>query len=140
MKKRLFKTTIEQSNLNEFTLTTLRIITGLLMLGLHGLGKIPPSEKFLEGVTNLGFPMAGFFAWAAGLSEFIGGVLLVIGLLTRPAALFIAITMLVAAFGKHIEDPIKVKELALLYFAIAIIFASRGAGRWSLDYFINRKL
>lgn len=140
MKKNLFKVTIENTKLNEATLTTLRIMVGLLMAGLHGLGKFPPSEKFIEGVASLGFPMPVMFAWAAGVTEFIGGILLAFGLFTRPVAVFLAFTMLVAAFGKHIDDPIKVKEMALLYFSIAIIFASRGAGQWSLDNLISKKL
>lgn len=139
MKNFLLKVTLEKSSLDEVSLTTLRIIMGLLMVGLHGLGKMPPSDKFIEGVTSLGFPMPVVFAWAAALSEYIGGLLLAFGLFTRPAALFLAFTMLVAAFGKHLEDPMKVKELSLLYFSIAIIFASRGAGRWSLDNLISKR-
>lgn len=140
MKKSFFKVTIENSNHNEATLTALRIIAGLLMAFLHGAGKFPPSEKFIEGVASLGFPMPVLFAWAAGSTEFIGGILLAVGLLTRPVAILLAFTMLVAAFGKHIDDPMKVKEMALLYFSIAIIFASRGAGKWSLDNLISKKL
>lgn len=141
MKNFLFKTTAENTTLNEATLTLLRIAAGLLMAGLHGMGKVPPSEKFIEGVTALGFPAPVLFAWAAGLAELVGGIFLAIGLFTRPAALLIAVTMLVAAFGKHLEDPMKIKELSLIYFSIALIFATRGAGKWSIDHLIygNRK-
>ncbi len=139
MKKHIFKTTIENNFINEFSITLLRIIPALMMAFLHGMGKTPPSEKFLAGVEGLGFPMPAFFAWAAALTEFVGGLFLAIGLLTRPAALLMTITMVVAAFGRHLNDPMDVKEMSLLYLVIALTFACRGAGRWSVDNFLSKK-
>lgn len=137
IKRILFKTTEENTIFNEASVTALRIIAGLLMAYLHGMGKVPPSEKLIEGVSGLGFPAPGLFAWLAGLAELIGGIFLAIGFLTRPSAFFLFFTMLVAAFGRHAADPIDVKELALLYMFIAIIFMARGASRWSVDRFIK---
>ena len=137
IKKRLFKVTPESSFFNEATLTALRIVAGLLMAGLHGLGKVPPSEKLISGVESLGFPSPYLFAWLAGLAELLGGIFLAIGFLTRPSAFFMAFTMFVAAFGKHLADPFDVKELSLLYLVIALIFVTRGAGKWSVDNFIK---
>ncbi|MBY0414163.1 MAG: DoxX family protein [Bdellovibrionales bacterium] len=137
IKKLLCKTTPESSLFNEATLTILRVVTGLLMAGLHGSGKVPPSEGLIEGVGALGFPYPAVFAWLAGLAELVGGIFLVFGFLTRPSALLIAFTMLVAAFGKHAVDPWQVKELALLYMAIALVFTTKGSGRFSVDHFIK---
>lgn len=137
IKKLLFKTTPESSLLNETSLLALRVIAGLLMASLHGFGKIPPSDKLIGGVQSLGFPMPVLFAWAAALAELIGGVFLVVGFMTRPAALFMAFTMLVAAFGVHLADPWDVKELSLLYFGVSLIFATRGAGKFSIDHFMK---
>ena len=117
----------------------MRLFAGLSMALAHGLGKLPPSERFVEGVAKLGFPAPAFFAWAAGLSEFLGGLLLAIGLFTRPAAAMILITMLVAGLHRHAQDPFKDKEKAFLYAAIALACLGLGAGRASLDHFRERR-
>ncbi|HRP62333.1 MAG TPA: DoxX family protein [Phycisphaerales bacterium] len=117
-------------------LTLLRIAAGLLMAP-HGWGKIPPSGQFLDGVSEMGFPMPIVFAWGAALSEFVGGLLLAAGLFTRPAAFMMAGTMVVAAFVAHAGDPISVREMALLYLFIAIAFMFNGSGRFGLDRFLR---
>lgn len=140
MIKKLFcRTSPENSFSNEVTITVLRVVVGLLMASLHGIGKVPPSERFIGGVEGMGFPMPVVFAWLAGLTELVGGVLLAIGLFTRPSAFLLLITMLVAAFGKHMADPLDVKELALMYAAVSLIFVTKGAGRISIDHFLGRK-
>ncbi len=113
--------------------TLLRIFAGASMALAHGLGKLPPSEQFVGGVAKLGFPAPDVFAWAASLAEFLGGVFLALGLFTRLSSLFVALTMLTAAFGVHLNDPFQKKELALLYLAVALCFLLKGAGDWSLD-------
>lgn len=120
-------------------LALLRVFAGLALAFGHGIGKVPPSAGFVEGVGKLGFPAPGFFAWAAGLSEFAGGLLLAPGLLTRPAAFFILFTMLVAGFIRHAADPFAVKEKAFLYAFVALLFLLAGAGKYSLDALIRRK-
>lgn len=105
----------------------------------HGLGKTPPPAPLVEGLSAMGFPMPEVFAWLAALSEFAGGILLALGLLTRPAALFMTVTMGVAAFVAHASDPFEKKEMALLYLFISLFFLLHGAGRWSVDYIITKK-
>jgi len=109
-------------------------MTGLGM-AYHGYGKVfgGNMHKMAEGVAAMGFPAPEFFAWAAALSEFAGGILLALGLFTRPAALFILITMGVAAFIKHGADPFQKKELALAYFVAAGALALMGAGKYAFD-------
>ena len=114
-------------------LLVLRLGFGLALMFGHGLGKIPPEPGFVELTGSLGFPVPVLFAWAAGLSEFLGGLLLALGLLTRPAGLFVAITLAVAAFVQHAGDPFGDRELALAYFVVGIAFAVMGAGRYALD-------
>jgi putative oxidoreductase len=120
-------------------LLLLRLFTGLAMALAHGLGKLPPSDRFVDGVAELGFPFPVVFAWAAGLAEFVGGLLLAAGLATRPAAFFVAFTMAVAAFGRHADDPFAVQERALLFLAISVAFLLIGAGRYSADALISRR-
>jgi putative oxidoreductase len=116
------------------------------MVGLgiahHGYGKIFGGhlDKFAESVSQMGFPMPMTFAWAAALSEFVGGILLILGLGTRFAAFFVFITMGVALFDHHRLDPLKVKELAAAYWAITGTLILTGPGQWSLDnLFISKR-
>ena len=139
MKKYLFSG-IDNSISTDLSLAAFRLFSGLALAFGHGLGKIPPSERFINGTGELGFPFPSFFAHAAGISEFIGGLLLAFGLFTRPSALFVAITMFVAAFIKHADDSFGSAEKAYLYLGIALVYLIIGSGRYSLDNLFRRKL
>jgi putative oxidoreductase len=119
-------------------------LTGLLLAVGHGLKKWPPPDFFIGGVQKLGFPAPTFFAWMAVLSEVVGGFLLALGLLTRPAAFLVAGTMLVAAFGQHLGDPMfpsqtnpVSKEPAILFLLPALALLFTGSGRYGIDYFLR---
>jgi putative oxidoreductase len=86
----------------------------------------------------MGFPAPKLFAWAASLSEFLGGICIALGLFTRPAALFVFTTMAVAIFIKHGQDPFKRKELAMAYWTISGALMGLGAGKFSLDHLIHK--
>lgn len=120
-------------------LLILRLFTGLAMAFAHGLHKIPPSQRFVESVGKLGFPIPELFAWAAGCAEFFGGLLLATGLMTRPASFFIAVTMFVAAFMRHAADPFTGKEKALLFGVVAVAFLLIGSGKYGIDALIRRR-
>lgn len=121
-------------------LLILRVLAGLMMAS-HGYGKIfnGRMEGFTETVAEMGFPFPAFFAWAAALSELLGGLLLAAGLATRVAAFFIFCTMSVAAFIRHAPDPFSVTEKSLLYWTIALSIIFIGAGKYSIDYLIRKK-
>lgn len=113
-------------------------MVGLFMAFGHGLAKIPPSGLFVDGVMAMGFPLPIAFAWAASFSEFAGGILLALGLFTRPSAFMIASTMFVAGVIRHASDPFRQKELAFLYLVIALLFLVHGGGKWSIDRFLRK--
>jgi putative oxidoreductase len=115
-----------------------RIGFGLSMFFLHGMGKFPPSEGFISGIGAMGFPAPELFAWASFVAEGVASLLVAVGLLTRPAALLIAINMGVAFFIKHSADGFDVKEKALLFLLFGLIYLFAGAGRFSLDRLIKR--
>lgn len=119
-------------------LLVLRVFAGLSLALAHGIRKLPPSERFVGGVVEMGFPLPELFAWAAGLSEFGGGLLLAAGLLTRPASFFILVTMLVAGLIRE-SGPYADRELALLFAAVAVLFLLAGSGRFGLDALIHRR-
>ncbi len=132
----LFSGTDSGSSVAELGLTLLRVFAGVALALAHGLGKLPPSEGFVEGIGNMGFPAPGLFAWLSGIAEFFGGLLLAAGLLVRPAALLVAANMFVAVVFMHIltrGDPFAGYELALFFFFTAVAFALKGGGRYSID-------
>jgi putative oxidoreductase len=116
----------------------LRLWLGAMMLW-HGLPKFGRMEMFQKRVAELGFPMPEFFAWAAALSEVLGGVALLLGLGLRFVLPFVFVTMVVAAFGAHAADPFARKELPLTYAVLVAALWLLGAGRWSLDAWLSRQ-
>ena len=119
-------------------LTLLRIFAGVALLMGHGMGKVPPSEGFINNTANLGFPIPTLFAWAAALAESLGGAFLALGFMTRVSSFFILCTMATALLGVHRADPFQKQELAFLYFFIALAHLIMGAGDWSLDRFLRK--
>jgi putative oxidoreductase len=75
--------------------------------------------------------------WFAGVLEFFGGLLIVLGLFTRPVAFLLGVQIAVANFKAHApQGPIPILnrgELALLYCVIFLFLAAAGPGPWSLD-------
>ena len=117
----------------------LRVFIGAALM-THGCAKLfGGMEKFTGFVTSLGVPAPHVMAYLAALSESLGALLLAIGLLTRPAAFMILCTMSVAIFGALGDQPFAKQELAWLYLIPALMFLLKGAGKWSLDFFISRK-
>ncbi len=121
-------------------LLLLRIFAGLAMAFAHGWNKIPPSDRFVSGVAEMGFPAPEVFAWAAGISELVGGIFIAFGFLTRPSALFLAITMFVAAFIRHGGDAFGDREGALLYAAISVFLLLQGPGKYAVDEWLHRRM
>lgn len=118
-------------------LAVLRITAGIgLCLLSRGILFRPdgwgPPPWFVDQVAALGFPAPRGFAWVALLAEFAGGLLMVAGLLTRPAALLNAFTTGVAAFGHH-QDPLRDGLSALAFCVMTTVVAVAGPGRFSLD-------
>ncbi len=134
----LFGGTSNNSTIAETGLFLLRVFAGLALAFSHGYAKIETANRFISGaVSGLGLPAPMFFGWAAIGAEFLGGLLLALGLLTRPAAFFILCVMLTAVFGVHAADPFGKKELALLYGFIALAFLFIGSGRFGFDSLIR---
>jgi putative oxidoreductase len=107
------------------------------MFATHGFDKLF-ADGFGENVpvgavAGHGLPLPVALAWAAAITEFLGGILIAIGLYTRPAAVLAAVTMSVAAFVIHGADGFGKMELALVYLIGFGTLAVLGPGRWSGD-------
>ena len=112
-------------------LSILRIIVAFLFM-THGMGKL---FAFPVSAPN-GFHLASLIG-AAGLLEFFGGLLLLIGLFTRPVAFILSGEMAFAYFLGHASHgfwPIVNRgELAVVYCFVFLYLAVAGAGVYSLD-------
>jgi putative oxidoreductase len=117
-------------------LSVLRIMSGLLFLQ-HG------TTKYLSfPLTKMSGASPATMSGAAGLIELIGGVLLVLGLFTRPVALIMSGTMAVAYFYAHhprgFFPILNMGELAVLYCFVFLYIAVAGGGAWSIDRLRSR--
>jgi putative oxidoreductase len=133
--KKYFKTRVDSVSVDA-VLLFIRLIMGYAFI-LHGWGKIQAPMGWMGPDS----PVPGIFQALAALSEFGGGIALILGLVTRLASLGMMFTMLVATiFHAFIMgDPFVSKggggsyELAAVYFALSILFIVVGPGRFSLD-------
>jgi putative oxidoreductase len=118
----------------------LRLFIGAALLS-HGWSKLGGGfEGFTGFVASLGVPAPQLMAGLAVFAETGGAVLLLLGLLTCPAALMIVLTMAVAIFGAHGGDGFSVQEAAWLYLVPSLLFLLKGAGKWSLDWVMGKRL
>jgi putative oxidoreductase len=134
----------------DFGLLLIRLVVGLVLM-YHGSQKLfemfggQGMEAFVRNVEALPVPQPKIAAWAAACSEFGGGALLVVGLLTRFAALMIAGTMGVAAFVVHAKDlqPVFAGDkitntadfaLTLAFIGLGLLFT--GPGRIAIDHLL----
>jgi putative oxidoreductase len=121
-------------------LTALRIVTGFLFVQ-HGypklFGSLPGSGE-AEGPAEL-----LSIIWVSGVLEVVGGLLILLGLLTRPVAFILAGEMAVAYFWRHAPRGFwpgsNNGELAALYCFVFLYLCAAGGGEWSLDAWLRRR-
>ena len=117
----------------------LRFCTGIFMCYYHGWSKLLSDSSRWERLGNTLTQSIGLdvlsvpLGFMAAFSESIGALLIAFGLLTRPAAFLLGITMLVASTKKLSEAGIDGSELPLLYLILCIIILLVGSGKYSLD-------
>lgn len=125
----------DRSNMQSSAFAALRIVAGF-MFACHG------AQKILGWFNSPGQPPAFSQLWFGGIIELVGGILIALGLLTRPAALIASGTMAVAYFqynwkfvftGSRFLPIMNDGELAVLYCFIFLLFAVAGAGPYSFD-------
>lgn len=119
--------------LQPVALLALRLALGIIMIG-HGYPKVLTLSRQVQSVSGLGLP--GWLAYFSVAAEFLGGIAVILGLLTRIAALGIVINMAVAIGKVHWKNGLLGKggyefPLALAVIAFALIFF--GAGPIALD-------
>lgn len=113
-------------------LLILRFFSFVFML-THGW---PKFQKLVAGNFEFGDPLGMGVEVSlilAVFAEFFCSILIMIGLFTKPALIMNIITMAVAAFIAHGDDPFKKKELALIYLVISVALILTGPGKYALD-------
>ncbi|WP_339869156.1 DoxX family protein [Pseudohongiella nitratireducens] len=148
MKNTSFITRLLQSHAG-WAAFVLRVPVGIILIA-HGAQKLFGwfGGYGLEGtgqfMASLGLEPGYLMALLAGSAEFFGGLALVLGILTRPAALMSAFTMAVAMFTAHIGNGLFMAnngyEYALTLLVVSAALAIQGAGRFSLDALLLRQL
>lgn len=108
-----------------------------------GWGKLHNLNKVIEFFTSLGIPAPRIQAPMVASIEFIGGILILLGLFTRAAAIPLMGTMVVAIATAKIQDISDLSDfLSLseyLFFMLLLWLAIKGAGALSIDHLLCKK-
>jgi putative oxidoreductase len=130
-------------------LLILRVVLGITFI-LHGYPKVfTGSAKWIETLRGMQVPFPEVSAWLAALSEFGGGILLVLGVFPRIAALAIAGVMIVAIVKVHWQNGFFMDhfhqtqkhgyEFCLNLLAMATMVVCAGGGRFTLEKLLFSK-
>ncbi|GAD68037.1 MULTISPECIES: DoxX family protein [Vibrio] len=127
----------------------LRVPIGIILMA-HGSQKLFGwfGGYGLEGtgqwMASIGLEPGVLMAFMAGSAEFFGGLFLLLGLLTRPAAVVTAFTLIVAIFSVHIDNGLFMSnngyEFGLALLAATVSLAISGSGKLALDNVLSQKL
>lgn len=130
-------------------LALLRAVLGIIFLA-HGWDKLFGPDGvagFAGGLAVLGFPAPGVLAWGVALVEFLGGLLLLVGWLTRWVSAVLFLEILVATFVVHVPHGFFVYapegeqgyEYNLLILAGLVCVILAGSGKLALDDWLVRR-
>ena len=141
----LIFTSNQDSNLTfQIAWTLLRVIAGAVMIH-NGFHKLDDVQGFATGVVSgvLGFPFPTFLTYCAAYTQIVGSILLILGLLTRPAGIGLFFVMLVAIYFHVLEDglfAISAYQGASLFATMFLFLIINGGGSFSLDSLIAKKV
>lgn len=122
------------SSTHDLVETVLRVTAGVLLV-THGFGKIMNPFGAVGMVEGLGFYPGWFWSPLLAATEFLGGILVAVGLFTRPASFAAMIVLLVTVYfhGVVKAEGLAGSEKSILWAAIFLFFAVRGGNRHSID-------
>lgn len=124
----------------DFALLILRLTGGGFMLS-HGIGKFFKlfGDDPIQFADPLGVGVTASLALTV-FAEVLCALFLIVGFASRLSAIPLIITMLVAAFVVHANDGLGKQELPLLYTVAYLVIAIAGAGKYSIDNLIYKKV
>jgi putative oxidoreductase len=117
----------------------LRIAAGVVFLA-HGVPKLVPERegmkvgrrRLVESITQLGFPWPEGWAWAVGVLQAAGGVLLLLGLFTPWVAGALAVVMAVAMYKQSPEGFVLAADFPFVLVFVLLALVLLGSGRFSV--------
>jgi uncharacterized membrane protein YphA (DoxX/SURF4 family) len=111
-----------------------RIMAGLFM-AYHGWEVFADAkmDNYSQWLTELRFPMPATMAYLGKGAELVSGILLILGLFTRAAALILALTMAAICFGMGKGRIFMEDQHPFLFILFGFLFFFTGPGSWSLD-------
>ena len=129
------------SSLEPWGATLLRVVLGVAMIfhgydkvvpahGLHG-NLLGPMQHHAHFVAMLGLP--GWLGYVSALTEFLGGIFLVLGLLTRVTAFLVSLNLLVALCTVTLHHGYAASEYPIALLATAVMLVFTGGGAAALD-------
>jgi putative oxidoreductase len=130
------------ARLQPWALTLIRLVVGVALIhyswskvypagGFHHGNFLAPEEKFNDFVAHLGLPR--WLGYISTATEFLGGISLLLGLLTRFWSFLITINLLVALIAVNIRHGYVASEFTLSLIAMSFLLLTAGAGKLSLD-------
>ena len=130
------------TRLQPWALFLIRLAVGMSMVyhshdkvftaeSFHSGHYLAPMQNFNQFVVHLGMP--AWLGYISTLTEFIGGILLVLGLLTRFAAFMIAGNMVVAIITVNVKHGYAGSEYSLALVVMSLMLVVAGSGAFSLD-------
>jgi putative oxidoreductase len=129
--------------LESVALLAARLTVGVLFVST-GWGKVHNLGKVIEYFGELHIPMPAFNALLASYTELLGGMLLVVGLASRLAALPLMVTMTVALITAKADEihglPDLFGEIEWTYFALLFVIVVFGPGKISLDTIARKRV
>ncbi len=113
-------------------LLALRVAVGVIFI-YSGYGKLFGNPTMAVGMfTQLGFPIPTFWAYFVGLAELVGGLMVLLGVYARMAAIWLAITMVVAIAAVHVKGPFQGWFVPLSLLGSLLALMGVGAGEFRL--------
>ncbi len=137
-----------KNGLNQWSLTFLRIVLGFILM-YHGYMKLFVPGGFTGTVgfmTALKIPLPLYSGLFIALLEFLGGIFLIFGMVTKLTSFLLFIEMLVAFFKVHLKNGLVISgaaygyEFVLLILAALVIILVNGAGKLSLGKLFKKKI
>ncbi|MBT9384404.1 DoxX family protein [Pseudooceanicola sp. CBS1P-1] len=119
----------------------MRVMCGAALM-MHGWPKITNPLGATDMVAGIGFAPAWAWSVALSVTEFGGGLLLLLGLATRFAAAGVTVILLTTVLfhWSLLGQGYKGAELSLIWSAVTIYFVANGGGRFALDRLLKREL
>ena len=126
--------------LHDYAETLMRVICGVI-LAVHGYPKIMDPFKAIGMVENLGFYPGVFWSPLLSFTEFLAGIFIALGFLTRPAAVAATIILAVTVYAHWVAmgQGYAGSEKSILWLGMSIFFAVRGANSQSIDARLGRQ-